>query len=278
MSRDNTGTCDHADIGPQRRRVRRRFGPAEAVADALREQILSGEVGEGDLIPKLEDLVSEFGVSKPAAREACRILQTEGLVSVVRGNVGGAIVHRPTPATAAYTVGLVLESRAVAMPDVAAAIERFEPLCAEWCAEREDRLTAVLPALETCQVDLVAAAEFGDGEAAARAARRWHESLVANCGNESAAVVLGTLVEIFTAHVEMEASQFRARGVSLSDELTRRTIAEHAHIAELIAAGDAGAAAAAARAHLRTARIHPDDGGAYDSVVRAHTVRDRTSG
>ena len=116
-------------------RIRRRFGVAEAVADRLRQRILSGDDYADGMLPKLEDLTAEFGVSTAAMREACRILQTEGLISVIRGNTGGAVVHRPTAGNVAYTVGLVLQSRGVKMPDVAAAIERFEPLCAELCAE-----------------------------------------------------------------------------------------------------------------------------------------------
>ena len=35
--------------------------------------------------------------------EAMRILETEGLISVRRGNVGGAVVHLPTPDTYVLT-------------------------------------------------------------------------------------------------------------------------------------------------------------------------------
>src|SRR3954462_298831 len=79
---------------------------AEMLADVLRDRILSGELADGDLLPKQDDLLEEFGTSKASAREAFRILETEGLVTVLRGNVGGAVVHRPKPETAAYMLGL----------------------------------------------------------------------------------------------------------------------------------------------------------------------------
>ena len=39
---------------------------AEMVADVLRRRILSGVLADGDLLPKQEDLLDEFGVSKPS--------------------------------------------------------------------------------------------------------------------------------------------------------------------------------------------------------------------
>src|ERR1700694_2499717 len=118
---------------------------AELVAESLRLRITSGVLQEGDLLPKLEELLEEFQVSKPSLREALRILETEGLITVRRGNVGGAVVHAPGNRDAGYMIGLVLESRNVTMSDLAGAIRRVEPICAALCALRPDRNTAVVP-------------------------------------------------------------------------------------------------------------------------------------
>ena len=259
-------------------RLLRRYNPAEAVADRLRDRILSREVPHGGLLPKLEDLTGEFGVSKASVREAWRILETEGLLRVQRGNVGGAIVHLPEPGLAAYTVGMVLQARDVGVSDVGAAVERFEPLCAELCAERPDRTTAVLPALREAQHDLAACIDRGDGEGASAAARRWHEALVSQCGNETTVVLLGALESLWTSHARDAAADSEARGVPMSDELSRQVLREHEEIQALIEAGDSAAAVAAARTHLRTARIHPASDGDAVGVVRATTVRDQLFG
>lgn len=259
---------------PTAARRRRRFGPAEVVADELRTRILSGEVPDGGNLPKLEDLMDEFGVSRVAVRQACQILEAEGLVRVRRGNVGGSEVHVPGPVNAAYTVGQVLEARRVEVGDVAAAVERFEPLAAELCAERRDRRKEVLPALRAAQADLVAAIDAADGEAAAEAARRWHETLVERCGNDTTAVVLGTLEAVWGSHTRAVTAEMAAGGVPLSVAQSRRVHAEHEEIQRLIEAGDAAGAAAAARDHLRTARIHAPTR-RDDTVVSATAIRDR---
>jgi DNA-binding FadR family transcriptional regulator len=72
---------------------------AETVAAELRQRILVGPPAQH--LPTQDQLVKEFGVSYPSVREALRILETEGLVTVRRGSVGGAEVHRPDQSSAA---------------------------------------------------------------------------------------------------------------------------------------------------------------------------------
>ena len=102
-------------LGVGRETRRRLTSPriAETVADELRRQIVDGELADGDLLPPQAVLVERFNVSLVSLREALRILETEGLVSVRRGNQGGAVVHAPTKSSAAYMLGLVLQSEHV---------------------------------------------------------------------------------------------------------------------------------------------------------------------
>ena len=92
-----------------------------------------------DRLPTQDQLVREFGVSYPSVREAMRILETEGLVTVRRGSVGGAEVHRPDQSSAAYHLGLVLQGARVTLGDLAAGLLLLEPLCAAEVARRADR-------------------------------------------------------------------------------------------------------------------------------------------
>ena len=62
---------------------------AEMVADVIRARIVAGTLPDGSMLPKQDQLISEFQVSRPLFREALRILESEGLISVRRGNIGG---------------------------------------------------------------------------------------------------------------------------------------------------------------------------------------------
>src|SRR5665213_1774964 len=95
---------------------------AELIAVNLRDRILASEFADGASLPKQEDLLDEFGVSPPSIREALRILETEGLVTVQRGNVGGAIVLQPKVEKVAYMLALVMQASAVSLGDVSHAL------------------------------------------------------------------------------------------------------------------------------------------------------------
>src|ERR1700752_4402814 len=135
-------------IGPEARRRLSARPTAEIVADELRRQNIYGEMNDGDLLPRQEVLVEQFNVSLVSLREALRILETEGLVSVRRGNRGGAVVHAPAKTSAAYMLGLLLQSESGAVADLGMALRELEPACAALAAQRPDRAGTIVPELQ----------------------------------------------------------------------------------------------------------------------------------
>ena len=219
---------------------------AETVAAELRARILSGD---GDYrLPTQDQLVTDFGVSYPSIREALRILETEGLVTVRRGNVGGAEVHRPDEASAAYHLGLALQARRVTLGDLAAGLRVLEPLCAAECARREDRGEEVAPALAA---NLKASADLtGDGVAFTKAAREFHDLLVAFNPNATIRHVVGSLVALWSAQEQAWAEVMTGRGEYPSKAVAAQAVRAHQRIADEIVAGRADEAERISRAHL----------------------------
>jgi GntR family transcriptional repressor for pyruvate dehydrogenase complex len=233
---------------------------AEMVSGVLRDRILAGELEDGSMLPKQEELLEEFGVSMPPIREALRILETEGLITVKRGNIGGAIVHRPQPAKAAYMLGLVMQSRDVTLGQVLQAMLAFEPACAAACASRPDRNKTVLPRLR--QTLDAAWAAIDDAEAYTGLARQFHVDMVATCGNEPMMLVVGSLEALWTAHVDTLARR-RSRLGSFAEPSARQVSAEdHEKLYDAIAAGDPRTAEQSVRDHYS----HPQDPGWGDAV------------
>ena len=220
---------------------------AETVAAELRARILSGDGTDDYRLPTQDQLVGEFGVSYPSVREAIRILETEGLVTVRRGNVGGAEVHRPDESSAAYHLGLALQARRVPLGDLAAGLRLLEPLCPAECARIVDRTELVgLLAANIAK----SAALAGDGVAFTRAAREFHDLLVAFTPNVTIRHVVGSLVALWSAQEQAWAEAMTRRGEYPSAAEATHAVSVHTRIAEEIAAGHADEAERVARAHL----------------------------
>jgi GntR family transcriptional repressor for pyruvate dehydrogenase complex len=227
---------------------------AEMVADALRDRIINGLLKDGDGLPRQEDLLAEFNVSRPSLREALRILESEGLITVRRGNMGGAVVHAPRVGNAAYSVGLVLQSKGVPMTDLRDAIKSIEPVCAGLCAARADRHETVLPVLRAVHEEVESAIDDEVGFTVA--SRRFHEQLVAVCGNETLILVVGALESLWSSREEAW-----ARDASLTGEFPDRRqrmsgVRAHERILRSIEDGDVDRVQQRARVHLESTLLY----------------------
>lgn len=236
---ERTGS-EHTKIGQMRM--------AELVAAALRDRILAGGIGDGSTLPKQDELVAEFGVSYPSVREALRILETEGFITVRRGNRGGATVHAPDIGTAGYALGLTLQAMQVGVPDLGAALATLEPLCAAHCAQRADRERVVVPRLR----ELLAASAscIDDGAAFTRASREFHDVVVGFDPNATLRVVVKSLTSLWSVQEEAWADLQVSRGAYPSR--ADRALAQRAHerLVTSIEQGDADEAARIAEEHL----------------------------
>ena len=221
---------------------------AEIVADELRQQIVDGRLADGDLLPGQKQLVEQFNVSLVSVREALRILETEGLVSVRRGNRGGAVVHAPAKSSAAYMLGLVLQSDSVPVTDLRTALKELEPSCAALAALRPDRATMLLP--ELIESNEAMADNLDDPEKFSEIGREFHHRLARGCGNHTMIVVMGSLEALW---VSQEGEWFeKAKEENAFPTLAKRRVALNAHvkITEAIADGDVDRARRLAYKHV----------------------------
>jgi DNA-binding FadR family transcriptional regulator len=223
---------------------------AEIVAASLRDAILDGEL---TVVPRLEDLVEQYDVGPPAAREAMRILETEGLITVRRGNVGGAEVHLPTNARVAYMLGLVLQSSHTTLRDVGTALRELEPMCAVLCAGRPDRGEAVVPTLRELVAEQEAA--IGDHDRTMEAVDRFHGAIVELCGNETLRQVVGSLERIWATHVS---AVYESRDAEPPLKVWKAAVRDHQRIVDAIERGDPKVQAMAAE-HLEATQAFVSD-------------------
>jgi len=229
--------------GAKRNDTRRREKP-QLIADELRALIVAGELAEGDSLGHEPDLVDRFGVSRPSLREALRILEAEGLVTVVRGVRGGVVVHQPDERMTARTAALVLQARNVPLADVFEARGLLEPLAARALAASRGRRSAITELRRLIRDEEGA---IGDPERFGVANAAFHQRLVALAGNQTLSIVAEMLNEI-VARAVTAVSQ--AGDVVGSMSTRRRGLRSQERLLELLEEGDGAAAEEHWRAHM----------------------------
>ncbi len=65
---------------------------AETVARRVVQTIVSGGLTAGDKLPREAEMVEHCGVGRETLREALRLLETQGLITLRRGPGGGPVV------------------------------------------------------------------------------------------------------------------------------------------------------------------------------------------
>jgi DNA-binding FadR family transcriptional regulator len=218
----------------------------EQIAAELRSQIVSGELPDGTALGREPDLVARFEVSRPSLREALRILETEGLIEVVRGVRGGIFVRSPDERMTARTAAMLLRAQSVSLADVFEARYLLEPPAARAVASRTRGRRAVIDQLKS----LIAREEevIDDHEQFGLANHAFHEALVALAGNQTLSIVAGTLDKVLASAL---IAVSRADKDLISTATRRRDLRSQLQLVELLQAGDADGAEKHWRAHMQ---------------------------
>ena len=214
---------------------------AELVANDLRRKIIRGQLPVGATLPNEPALLDIYHVSRPTLREALRILETEGLVTIKRGAQGGQ-VHLPDVSVAARHVALQLQVRHTTMEDLFAARRVLEPGAVRMLAESPTpEVVAALREQLAVERQLI-----GSPDAYATAATRFHELLVELTANSTLAILCGLVGEIVARHHHETFA--RATGSEL--DYAHEASEHHAHVVDLIEQGKTEDAEAFWRDHV----------------------------
>jgi DNA-binding GntR family transcriptional regulator len=194
----------------------------DQVLEELRRRIVNGDYPPGQRLTE-DRLAADFGVSRNPVREALRIVEADGLVTMMPRR--GAVVATPDASTIA---------------DLFAVRSSLETIAARMAAERATpRHVAALRGL------LDAAREATDRDELSRVAElnsELHMAVIAVSGNRW----LTSIASSMYLHVHWV---FRLG----AQDRAPHSWQEHIRLVDAIAAGDADEAEAAARAHVDAA-------------------------
>lgn len=222
---------------------------AELIAAQVRREIVLGLLKEGDPLPPESNLMEQFGVSRPTLREAYRILESEGLISVRRGAHGGGRVHTPSAEVAARYAGLVLQFRGTRLSEIYEARSLLEAPCAGLAAMR--RTEAGLKRLRDLN-EKAAVTENADDILDLH--HQFHAEVVELAGNRTVTLMASMIDSILD---EADALQ-RATTPDPEDEMraSKRAQRTHVRLVELLESRNAVEAEELWKEHLEGAAKH----------------------
>ncbi|MES2986374.1 MAG: GntR family transcriptional regulator [Pseudomonadota bacterium] len=221
-----------------------RIKAAERVAAELRREIATGNLRPGDRLHSERQLQEQFEISRPTLREALRMLESESLIEVTRGQHGGARVKALDIAVVARQVGVCLQLDGVTLQDVWQARMLIEPSAAGLLTEQGSRA-----AMQEMAANIAAAREAMNNPVEyATLTTRFSLILTEYCGNRTIHVLSMLIQDIVRRqHVDVTVRTYAKEGV---DRLRTANIRGREKMLEIVQSGDAAAAEAYWRKHL----------------------------
>lgn len=178
----------------------RGVGRGEKVASIVARQIVrtiaDEELPAGALMEPEAIMLERFGVSRASLREALRILETQGLISIKPGPGGGPSVAEVNSRDFARMATLFFQVLRVSFREVVEARLIIEPVMAALAAARHD------PELEDELMAVVEKGEEAEDEASWLAASdEFHAMVLGMSGNPLLNLVGKALKDIYTDRV-----------------------------------------------------------------------------
>lgn len=225
---------------------------AELVSDRLRRQIIRGELSTGDALPSETALMARLGVSRPTLREAFRVLESEGLITIRRGAHGGARVQTPNGEIAGRHAGLLLEFRRTTLADVYNARILVEPSCAALLAERctPANLERLRGAVERERQQV----RLDDAAALIERHNEFHDLVVELTGNKTMSLLHGMVRHFFNTAGFADVTEVANPTPDVA--ALRTSFRSHEVLLQHISARDADAARALWTSHVAEAESY----------------------
>jgi DNA-binding FadR family transcriptional regulator len=233
----------NADAAQPVRKKAPKVKAAERVAMALRWQIAT-VLRPGDRLPPERNLQEQFDVSRPTLREALRLLESESLIDVFRGQNGGGRVRVLDIKVAARQVGVYLQMVGTTLQDIWKARSVIEPAAAGLLAKA--RNTVVIQKME----ENIAAAynALEDPVEYAALTTKFSEIITDYCGNQTLRTFALLIHDIVGRHnTQVTVKTYAQRGV---ERMRRLNIRAREKMLNLIRAGASEEAEAFWKDHL----------------------------
>jgi len=129
---------------------------AEVTAQRIVRKIRDDGLKPGDPLPIESEMYDALGVGRSTLREALRILEQQGVITIRPGRGGGPTVASPDSRHLASTLALMMQFSDTPFRSVVQTREQIEPIAAALCAQNGDSrvLDGLRQSVEAMHTDL----------------------------------------------------------------------------------------------------------------------------
>jgi GntR family transcriptional repressor for pyruvate dehydrogenase complex len=239
--------------------ARRTEKVSEVIARRIVKDIVNRDMKPGDVLPPESQMVERFRVGRASLREALRILEVQGLITIKSGPGGGPIVAAPDSRTFGRMATLYFEMSGATFGELVEARLVLEPIMARRAALRNDPdVIAELQRVVSYSEELLADPAFS--RVASRVASDFHGAISSASGNR--------ILDLFSRGIK-EVYHERVSGMVYEPEHHKRIREDHRSVVDAIAIGNADKAEMLMRFHMEefVERIKARYPGMLDEVV-----------
>ncbi len=229
-----------AGVRGGRRTARGDVSRGQKVANRIAREIVSdivvNEMQPGEPLPAESAMLESFGVSRASLREALRILETQGLITIKPGPGGGPFVAAVDSSDFGRMATLFFQLKRVTLGAVVEARLAIEPMMARFAAQRHD--PALNDELEEIVQQHFQAATDAEWFATVD---DFHSLVCRMSGNPLLDLIAGALKDIYAD---------RVTGFGVPEENRGDVRSTHRKIARAIIRGDGVTAERLMRGHM----------------------------
>ena len=226
--------ADTAEVSKRRRTTK----VAESVAREILHDIADRKLPPGAKLPSEAEMAETLNVARASLREALRILEIHGMITIKPGPGGGPMVAAISSEDLGKTLTFFLQASGTTFREVMQARLLLEPIMAHQAAERGDEevRTALREGIERSRQVL----DQGDDQYLA-VATDFHGLVSGASGNGVLDLLTRALKDIYVA---------RVRSVVYQPDERAKLLHDHEVVADAIIAGDGEQAEKLMREHM----------------------------
>jgi GntR family transcriptional regulator, transcriptional repressor for pyruvate dehydrogenase complex len=218
-------------------RDRRPPKTAMLVAQRIVRDVVRSHMSPGDLLPPERVMLEKYATGRGTLREALRLLEFQGVISLKPGPGGGPVLQTPTASHLASTLMLLMQLNKAPYHVIVEVRNAIEPVISELAATQisDASLTELAATVEQMRT------EIDDRDLFLEANSRFHDVIAWSSGNVLFAYIVDSLLGILDGTV---------LGIDYPRDRRTAIVKAHEEIYRALAAHDPEAAKETMRRHI----------------------------